>query len=420
MNSYTIDASVYAIPNVDGLSNEEKVRKYEAFLDRISTLNSILRKEKKNIKLYFYREDIHALLKSKRLYIEDLLNEFTQLGIKRTPNLKNFADDQIDLIEDLVTKGYTVKESTNKAYSKCMTIEFLLGLGIKTVNIKVADTPVYDPEIAFAFDNTYSAKDINGKLTLHAFLNRYIYHNNDINKLVVESANFNEKVLTSIKIDNISHQFQGVNIPKAPFSIDKQTIAFCKFEEKDLRKKQFASIDEALSQAKIDFKNTLDFYDNVDKSIDAYKERMNDLMKTRPAFKNYINNHIKECPNTLYDFLDTLDKLVKYYNATINVPIRKRQPIMEKYTRQYDDESTCYREDEPICQKCCAFLSFCGYACSGEKTGRTFNGKKFNIHLKPVSIGKDGNLKEVADLSLRIYFRWDTPKIEIGYIGQHI
>jgi hypothetical protein len=36
------------------------------------------------------------------------------------------------------------------------------------------------------------------------------------------------------------------------------------------------------------------------------------------------------------------------------------------------------------------------------------------------AIGIHGDNRNIADLSLRIYFRRDTDKIKVGYIGKHL
>jgi len=135
-----------------------------------------------------------------------------------------------------------------------------------------------------------------------------------------------------------------------------------------------------------------------------------------------IIKHIKECPYTLYDHLDSLDKLVRYFKSTKQIPINKRRSILNKFERKNNDKSTCYLDKEIVCKKCSAFLRFCRYDCSGEKATeeRTIDGKLFQIHLKPYEYGKDGPNKDIADLTLRIYFRWDDDKIQVGYIGKHL
>ena len=419
MNSYTIDTSIYSVPDVTDILVDEKIKKYQAFVDRIYILNNLLKPQNANIKLYFYRKDIKSLKKRQGLFTKDKLNEFKKLLCVKYnlyPLLDDLQEFYITLIENLITHGYEKKyEGDEKDYSRYITIES--HININTSDIEVINDIECEPPI----NNLSFLKDYNKKLAIHAFLNRYIYRDSGINKIVLNQEMSSNKIKLNANISNITHQFLIDDIPKTRFIINEQAIEFCRFEENFLRK-QYSTIEDAFFQARIDFCNTLDFLDSVEKNIKDYQQTMNDLKEQCFDCEKYkkIADHMKECPNTLYDHLDSLDKLVKYYKDTKDVPINKRRPIMEKYIQKYDDKSTCYKEKKPICRKCCAFLRLCRFRCSGEKKENMFGGKKFNIHLKPYSYGTERNNKDIAALTLRIYFRWDTENIQIGYIGKHL
>jgi hypothetical protein len=53
---------------------------------------------------------------------------------------------------------------------------------------------------------------------------------------------------------------------------------------------------------------------------------------------------------------------------------------------------------------------------------RTIDGKVYRHHLRPYSYGEDGGNKEIAPLTLRIYFRLSDSRdtIEVGWIGGHL
>jgi len=420
MNNFTIDASIYLMPDVNNLSLVDKTNKYREFIGRIMILQKILQQRyKKDVKLYFYQKDIKLMIKNNKLFTKEKLNELREinLGIKYNPQLEDLYKFYLDLIDNLTSRGYD--KVPDKIYSKYITIESHFEINLNNINI--GSEPTYEPCIEnISYDISYSNL-FKRKMILHAFLNHYVYLNNEINKMLSYPELPNNEIKITAKINEIKHQFITNEIPKTKFIIDKQSVNFCKFDNSIIQRKQFDTIEQAFIKAKDNFSETLNFSNNVNDSIEKYKNTMLELSKLYP-YETIIKNHIKECPYTLYDHLDSLDKLVKYYKSTKNIPIKKRKPILIKFIRKYKDKSTCYMENETVCKKCSAFLRFCRYDCSGEAATeeRTFDGKLFQIHLKPYEYGKDGSNKNISELTLRIYFRWDDDKIQVGYIGKHL
>jgi hypothetical protein len=241
--------------------------------------------------------------------------------------------------------------------------------------------------------------------------------------MIINSEIHKDRAKITANVSNVTHQFLIDDIPKHEFLIKEQIVELCKFDEKYLRR-QIDTIENAISKAKENFCETLDFSDMAEESIVEYKNRMFKLKKLYPAHTAKIDRHIKECPNTLYDHLDSLDKLVKHYKATEHIMFNKRTALLDKYRKEEYIRrlNTCYSDEELVCKKCMAFIRFCRYDCSGEIARKEgiFNGKQYQIHLKPYSYSTDGVNRDIADLTLRIYFRWDGEKIQIGYIGKHL
>jgi hypothetical protein len=420
MNNYTIDASIYLIPDVNNLSLGDKTKKYREFINRIKTLQKTLQPFKNDMKLYFFQKDIKLLINTNKLFTKEILNELRELklGKKYNSQLNDLYDFYLRLIDNLKKRGYDV---SGPIYSKYITIESHLEMNINNINI--GNIPIYEPDIE---NISYNASILNlfkKKILLLAFLNKYIYLNSGINKLLCYPEIPHNELKLTVEVNEVTHQFLTDEIPKTNFVIDKQTIYSCKFDNSTIQRKNFDTIDQAYLKAKEDFCETLVFSIKVKESIENYNDTMSKLSKLMPDNPK-IQNHVRECPYTLYDHLDSLDKLVNYYRNTRQIPINKREPILNKFKikNKDNDKSTCYSKKELVCRKCSAFLRFCRYDCSGETAteGRIIDGKLYQIHLKQYKYGKNGPNKDIADLTLRIYFRWDDDKIQVGYIGKHL
>jgi hypothetical protein len=406
------------MPDVNGISHEEKTKKYERFIERISIINNILQTSKKDVKLYFFRKDLILLNKNKKLFTKEKLNELKQLKMNNKYNsqLDNLYNFYIELIDNLLTKGYD--NISNRIYSKYITIESHLDMKINDINIE--NTPIYEHDIESLSYDTSFLKLFKKKMVYLAFLNHYIYLNSGINKILNHPEIPNDEIKITAKINEVTHQFLIDEIPKIPFTIDRQKIDFCKLDN-IIRRGQFDTIEQAYLQAKKDFSETLVFNNNVNENIENYHKSMLILLKNMPN-NSKILKHKKECPYTLYDHLDSLDRLVKYFRSTKPIPINKRRPILNKFIKKHNDKGTCYLDNEIVCKRCSAFLRLCRYDCSGETATkeRCIDGKLYQIHLKPYEYGINGINKDIADLTLRIYFRWDNDKIQVGYIGKHL
>ena len=435
MNNYAIDAGVLAVPDVNNLSLKEKATKYQEFKNNISVLQTILKPYKKDIKLFLFRGDVISLNR-KVIPTNQIITEVRQLGQLGEKTYHGFHDlydyylDLVRALQKLITKNGNPKTENQKSndlkfiHQKCTIIESHLDMTVNDIAGENNLETTHD--LKTIYNDTGSIELFRKKLMFLAFLNRFIYLNSEINKLVINAEIPGDQIQVSIKIKTVNHHFLLDFIPKTGFTINKQPVEFCKFDEKHLRKhyKTLNTVEDAFLKAKSEFSGTLDFSDNIQNDLKKYQGTMDTLKKDYPK-DSKVDNHVNECPNTLFDHLEALDKLVKYYRisqASNNIAINKRKPIMEKFRRIPNDMSTCYNDDILVCKKCSAFLRFCRYNCSGEdeKIEAKKDDKQFIIHLKPYSYSIDGRNNYIADLSLRIYFRWDTDKIQVGYIGKHL
>jgi len=412
MNSYTIDASIYSLPDMNDLPQDERIKIYDDFLKNIYILKNICKHSKNDVKLYFFKNDILSIHRMQEKFKKENINKIRELSYKNNKSL--IIDDLLSFYTDLIIEllnNISDKNYLNRKYIKYIIIDLFTSMTINDISYR--NNIQSEPDINDIYQNTFKTEDLKKKVIYFAFLNKYIYRNSGLNKLVVNKNIPNNRMQVNVKIINVKHKFLINDIPKNNFEINKQLIELYEYKKINDRK-IFDNIIESFNEAKNIFKDSLDFNEKVDKTIKEYNNNLFRLKKQYPE-NNAIKYHIVECPYTLYDNLDSLDRLLKYYKVTKNnIAMNKRMPIMERFIYN------CYKHDEIVCKKCCALLRFYGYECSSEvsKESGRINNKQYRIHLKPYSYSIDKNF--MAELSLRIYFRWDTDKIEIGYIGKHL
>jgi hypothetical protein len=200
---------------------------------------------------------------------------------------------------------------------------------------------------------------------------------------------------------------------------------------------------KALNDAKSQFKNHIEFNNNVETNLIKYTDKIEKEYEKSFKYKEKkrkfeIEKWIEEGPNTLYENLKAL------YNFLTNANLK---PIKKDKRERYHCCKKCERkpcpdgEDGYICKNKCDLLEICGsniryfgVDCTDErwehyndifvKNDRTIKDNagvenKYWMHLKPKSKHCDDPLWFLA---LRIHFRYidSTKKIEIGWIGRHL
>jgi hypothetical protein len=273
---------------------------------------------------------------------------------------------------------------------KLCTIESYIGID----NIKINENNSFTPDITNEIQDINFIDNLKKNICKLSFLNEQVYKNHNITKIITNCPE--KKCNVNVSIQNIKHNFNNIGC----LNINISNCTIINHNLQTSVKRNFYSIDDALEKAENEFKNTIEYNNNIYVSIDEYEKNLAGL--------KYIEGYKREYPTIVYDCLDILDKLVKFHkhNGEINNP-------------NYLSENFLCRSigENEICNRCRGYLRLCGFDCSTEDEIRMFDGKPYKIHLKPYR-KMDGTKN--SEKSLRIYFRWDTDKIEVGYIGKHL
>ena len=410
MSNYIVDASVYAIPKqIPDELNTETINLFEKYLDNLNKLFEFIGSTDRNIKInyfFFSKNDIELLIKNNLLFLG---NNNIQKLIKN-PDLKKDYKIRIKSLEDFILNEINrlTLSGQNQKPEKICTIENYIGID----DIDTKEKIFCIPDISNEISNVCLKDTLKRNISILAFLNNKIYKRQDITKIITN--NYEEECRINLSIQKIKHNFN--NIGDQNIEISNCTIINSNLQ--GLKKRGFSSINDALEKAETDFKDTIEFSNKVDESIDEYEEILTKLRNDRNNNNEKIDNQKRNYPVFVYDCLDVLDKLVKY--SKLNINQISPHPISKKFVCKEIGKNN-------ICNKCCGYLRLCGFDCSDEKEDdlknskaineRTIDNKLYRIHLKPYSITQG---TKYADLTLRIYFRWDDDKIQVGYIGKHL
>jgi hypothetical protein len=409
VSNYLVDASVYALPKqIQDKTDAETINLYEEYLENLNKLFEFidLTSDDRNLKInhfLFCAKDIKLMIDNNLFLDDDILTKLRRINLQkkhkfRLENLGNFI---LNEISPLRWKGKNIKPE------KICSIENYIGVD----NISIKKDIFCVPDIAGGISNVNLADNLKKNIGILAFLNEKVYKSQDITKII--TSNHEKECSVNISILDITHNFN--NLERQNINISDCTIL--NNDVRNLKKCEFSSIDDALENARNNFKDTLEYSKNIYESIEEYEKILTKLRNDNNDIEK-INKHKKEYPVIVYDCLYTLDKLVKYYKQ--NDKKHSPQPL----SRNFNCNSI---GDNNICNKCRGYLRVCGYDCSDErkedlnnekvKEARTIDDQLFQIHLKPYSKTEGAKYSEK---SLRIYFRWDTDKIKIGYIGKHL
>ena len=422
MSNFIVNSCVYTMPqSIPDLPDESVIKTFENYLDNLNILidkiypESLPTQLKENTMIthfYFLQEDIIFLLDN------DLF--LTNENIKK---LKNFIGDRYKpLVTDLRTNLLSTLEQLrfgprNKNSKRLDPEPRYLNTVEKYLGIKYIEASENNPSAQDELTETNKISSpgiINKSIFILAFLNKFVLKQNDITKIMTDNINiYNLNLKFSIK--NIKHNFNNIAVSNC--NIINQNL-------KEYEPLNFDSIEKVLDICNTKFGETLEFLEsNVSNSINIYKNILKKMKKKYITNMDYeyldtINAIEKNYPSLIYNCMEGLDKLVKYYNSC-DKP-RPELPISNIFKcRTIGNES--------ICNKCLGYLRLCGYDCSPESEDdlkdskvieeRTFDGQLYTIHLKPYTFSIKSKYEEA---SIRIYFTWDSEKIKIGYIGKHL
>jgi hypothetical protein len=446
--NYTIDPSVCALPDIEAFSTEEKIGVCKAFVDNLAYLQFIITNTSvRNIKLFVFKKYLKAYFNRNTF---QYLNELFKMN-----NEDNYCRKTGGLVafwEDLPNR---ILQSKKLYYLEDY-------MGINPVNL--CNNALCDPETGSLTENREDAKRLKRNIVLLAFLNQYIYKDHSVNPLLTDFQITGDVFKTAVKQGAAEHSFSEA--PKQAITFENTMVENKYFAaaRRHIRR-VFSTAQEAIIAAGENFGAALVFDTAaILEQIKEYEEGIGETKKSPSVTKDdleTIRRHEKEYPNTIYDHLDALDKLVKFIGKSEkNISLGNRPyifadaffecespevPKKYKYPRWcsgHPHEHECTLRNKcpvylfkcgstgiyPVCYKCRGFLRLCGYQCSDEdpKTKENAAARKQReqedgtiswLHLKPYSWHETHPL---APLTLRIHFQLADNKIKIDYIGPHL
>jgi len=422
VSNYFIDASVYALPEcIPEDPDEEIIKSYEKYIDNLNILINLLfpygetsiNKFLKVNQFLFSSSDLKFL--STKNLILDRPNKGKLEKILKNSNqryyLHNLWSNFSSIINYLYTKeiNYSVEQNNTLIQSPRPKRWRILEDYLDVNNIEVKENNICDTNIKNIIKSVPLFNNFKKNLYMLTFLNYCIYKSSDITTIITASSENEFKL--NIDIKNVKHKFNNIQ--------NKILISNGFVKNKQIKKINFGdflSLRQVFNTIESNglFTNTLVFNKTIYNYINEYEGILTRLFRTSEKnVKNDIKYYKIEYANIVLDCLAALDKLVKFIKT--DSILQPPQAISQKFS-----ECEKWIRDNEICKKCCCYLRLCGYNCSGENTKREIDDNYYVIHLKPYSYNIEGKEKHLIDLTLRIYFRWDNDKIQVGYIGKHL
>ena len=399
MSNYLIDASAYALPNkISDKSELGTAISFDEYLDNLNNLIEFIGSMDKNQRInyiQFSSNDIRLLIKKELFWDDNTKKRLRnmELSKKNKKRLDILADFFLQELSRLQWSG------SNSKPEKLCSIEAYTGID----DIDIKKDAIYTPDIASEVYDKNIAENLKKNICKLAFLNEKIYLDQSITKIII--GNSGKECKVNIVIQKIMHNFN--NIGYQDIKIIDNTVLISTFQ--NLKKRIFLCIDDALENAENDFNKTIEFSENIYKSIDEYKDILAEIRSNTDIDGILkIDNFKNEYPFMVYSSLDILNKLVKFYEKS------NKSDSIYPLSKNFNCKKIGENE---ICTKCRGYLRICGFDCSDENKERIFDNQLYKIHIKPYTVMSGGKYEK---LSLRIYFRWDKDKIKIGYIGKHL
>jgi hypothetical protein len=450
MNSYSIDASVYAFPFSNITGDEKDAKEIKKYCNTINNLyNSITKNGKlqqRNFKYFFFYKDIELINKKNLFFkfsdvnkIQEILknNNIYDINVKQTQ--KRF----VELREELRINN-TIKISNNPQDKfkerRQNNVIFEKWFKIENINFEPNKEPSLPVDVSGKICNQVLINNAKKNITKIAYLNKYVYKNNvNIHKIILNNGS-EALINAEFKIVMFSESFinkKNINqtknyiIKKAPsrnVRIEKQKVKISILDALVNVNYQYNSYEweKALNDAKMKFKNYLVFGKEVEsgllqyfsKIIDEYFIMLYDPKSSRQLKE--LDEWMKEGPNTLFKYLKAIYNFVSAYNLS-KLHIKRNERYYCSYKCEFYEE-------------CGSNLRFFGVECSNESpkikndSSVIKDREKMNsvnvkeiywIHLKPKTVICDN--KHLWFVTLRIHLRYlGNGKIEIGWIGRHL
>jgi hypothetical protein len=437
MISYSVDASVYALPDMAASSGEEITE----YLHSLVKLAHFIKRE--DIRVFLFYRDLRSLIANKRLPANDEINRLRQKANNQNYDPQRVIKSFLNIIrEALQSYNSTENDDTNKAKKReiCLDNWFRLrNIEIKDANIETND----HPEGARPDIPPYNLAE---NMSVIALLNRFVYTDPDkhrliVNKSFIKSESSTMQITSTIKkitTDSIrDRRGQSLNInvnyvipdiPTENIRLEHEQVRISTLD--NIATNKFPDFSSAFAAAKKEFVNnnhTFIFGDDAEAGIKAYSL----TLKSQKKKNKNLSNKAEYMANALYSHLEALNDFVLYVRRN-----EKMLADLDKSTSPNRPNSYCC--GNPYCKfsgVCKSFIYFLGVKCSDENQKQLENSREmsdermrgngkggkelFRLHLKPHT---EPCFSNVLFLTLRIYFKWDTKekKIIVGWLGRHL
>ena len=405
MSNYLIDASIYALPQKPScMSDNSDVLIYEDYLNHLYKIFNLIFADiefnysinvKKNFDVNYFlfsEEDIKMLIENELIWDIHTIKNIMSMKLNEINGsiIEYLGKIIIDFLPKLQTRSKEIYKVKYKP-SKICTLETLTGINA----IEIKDNNSYLPEFSYISIIENNLKQNICKL---AFLNKYVYLNKYITKIITKNKNSEYKIRG--KINKLYHE---LNIDERN-NIDISDIEILNITPDTIESKNY-SISEILKTSNIFFKNII-INSNVTSSISQFQENITSKYTASASLKRKVEVYLNNYQNVIFDCISILNYFGEYCFHKTN---KAKYLLKENYCNSIEDYQTC--------KKCRGLLKICGFDCS-TGTEKIVNGKSFHIHLRPYTSGDE----KYKDLTLRIYFEYDIKqkKIEIGHIGSHL
>ena len=447
MVSYSIDASVYAFPFKEGISDPNEIISYYQAINDLYEV--IIEKQPHDKKYYLFLRDIELINDNDELNL--LAQNISQLDqMSRNANIPITLREAQKFIGTIIKRLLPVAALDSNPLSEIIIFENWFN--IEDVTFTAGKSPSLPNDLTQKINNEKLRENTKKNIVKIAYLNKYIYNNDNIHNIILGNY-VTSKTITLINYEfdvkmnfgfyseyGTKYTYKIKNAPLNNVCISNKNVGISTLDALVNNNHNYNDWEKALDDAQKNFKDHLVFGPKVNESLEEYINKINDENKKYKLGNQKIINWIKEGPDTLYENLKALNFFLDKADLTL-VPKNKN----ERYHCCKKCEGNACPEDEEkgySCKGKCEFLEICGsniryfgVDCvderwqdkndtSGfvkedrEKMNSENVKEKYWIHLRPKTMACDDNL---WFMTLRIHFRYlGNGKIEIGWIGRHL
>jgi hypothetical protein len=424
MNNYTIDASVYALPQTSGESDADDKVIFN-YLKGINTICDLA--ERRDINIFLLYRDVKLLDRLKLLPDIDSMKSLKMQKIIYNPGTINrFLDYLLRSIQDYASgKTADLKDAAKyKVFENkfCFNIKLDENSGNSIAPVEIKNT-IGNEELR---DNFVKNSAIIAKLNEHVYKNNPDRHKIILNtppcEIEIKNVTIKEILMEPVKDKNgvIRRPIIYYNIfPPPLINIKISNTLIGAMNISTVRQKEkiepgSSDIYSVYKTAKQEFGDTLIFGKDVKRGIDEYWNKIKEELEKNPGW-DVLKEKTKNLPWILRSYLEVLHDV----------------SLDPGFYQCSSSSNYCCSPCCSLIHKCKSLISLMGLNCSDEdlrqmnddlvEKARQFddgsgNKELFTLHLKPLSEERSTDL---WFLTLRIYFKVKGGKIVIGWIGQH-